>query len=294
MSLIKIMALRHSAFYSPLLVTMGGGYLRQEGLEYDYCQASPELSIPDAIATDQIHVAQSAVATSWIMREQGKTPPYVHFAQINQRDGFYLTSRAVVEKFNWTDLEGKTVLVDHLFQPLAMFQYVLQQKGVDIRKVEIIDAGDVLSMDRAFRDGMGDYVHQQGPAPQQLENDGVGHIVASVGEVIGEIAFSSLCASREWLLTDMARAFMRAYRKARQFVMNAPGAEIADIVLPFLQGIDRKVLNATIEDYKKLGTWSVAAEISEHSYMAAQQIFLAVGMQKQAYPYAEIIVEPPG
>ena len=38
---------------------------------------------------------------------------------------------------------------------------------------------------RAFRKGEGDYIHQQGPAPQQLEHDKVGHVVASVGEAIG-------------------------------------------------------------------------------------------------------------
>ena len=48
----------------------------------------------------------------------------------------------------------------------------------------------------AFRSGAGDYVHLQGPAPQQLEADGVGHVVASVGEAIGPVAFSSLCARR--------------------------------------------------------------------------------------------------
>ena len=53
--------------------------------------------------------------------------------------------------------------------------------------VDAIDAIDVPfgDMDQAFRDGQGDYIHQQGPAPQQLERDGVGHVVASVGKAVG-------------------------------------------------------------------------------------------------------------
>ena len=35
-------------------------------------------------------------------------------------------------------------------------------------------AGDPVSMEQAFRDGQGDYVHLQGPAAQLLEHDGVG------------------------------------------------------------------------------------------------------------------------
>ena len=70
----------------------------------------------------------------------------------------------------------------------------------------------------------GDYIHQQGPAPQQLEHDGVGHVVASVGEAIGPVAFSSLAATRDWLRTDAAHRFMRAYRKARAWLLATPAA----------------------------------------------------------------------
>jgi hypothetical protein len=40
-------------------------------------------------------------------------------------------------------------------------------------------------MDGAFRKGEGDYIHQQGPVPQQLEHDRLGHVVASVGQPRG-------------------------------------------------------------------------------------------------------------
>src|SRR5438876_1025948 len=70
-------------------------------------------------------------------------------------------------------------------------------------------------MDEAFRKGEGDYIHQQGPAPQQLEHDRAGHIVASVGQAIGPCAFSSLATTRAWLASDAAKRFTRAYRKAR-------------------------------------------------------------------------------
>ena len=45
-------------------------------------------------------------------------------------------------------------------------------------------------MEAGFRAGRADYAHFQGPAPQQLEKDGAGYVVASVGEAIGPVAFS--------------------------------------------------------------------------------------------------------
>src|SRR2546430_4746524 len=111
-------------------------------------------------------------------------------------------------------------------------------------------------MDGAFRRGQGDYIHQQGPAPQQLEHDGAGHVVASVGEAIGPCAFSSLAATREWLGTDMARRFMRAYRKARAWLITTPAAEVAGAESAFFPAIDPAVLAPAFAYSPKLRRWA--------------------------------------
>lgn len=141
MDTINIMALRHSAFYSPLLMTMAGGFLKAEGLDYHYTLASPDNTVPDNIAKGSCHVAQSAVATRFAELENGIKSDIVHFAQINNRDGFFLVARDKDEDFHWEKLIGKNVLVDHFFQPLAMFKYALFKQGIDANAVNFIDAG---------------------------------------------------------------------------------------------------------------------------------------------------------
>jgi hypothetical protein len=42
-----------------------------------------------------------------------------------------------------------------------------------------------------------------------------------------QFTFSSLAATRDWLNSDMACAFTRAYAAARQFLNEGPAAEIA-------------------------------------------------------------------
>ena len=185
------------------------------------------------------------------------------------------------------------MLVDHFFQPLAMFKYACHLKGVDYRAIRVVDAGDVAAIDRAFRDGRGDYVHQQGPAPQQMEQDGVGHVVASVGEAIGPVAFSSLCASRDWLKSDMARAFMAAYREGRRQVVERPAVEVAAVVQPFLPQIHPQVLEATIAAYQAMGTWSPEVEISRAAYETLLDVFLYSGVISRRHPYESTIVSPP-
>lgn len=293
MKKIRIRVLRHSAFYSPLLAAITGGFLKKEGLDPDYSIATPEKTIPAGIADGRVHVAQSAVSTSWMLLEKSQTPNYVHFAQINERDGFFITGRKTESVFDWGNLVGKRILADHFFQPLAMLKYALHKHGIAFSDLDAIDAGDVDAMDRAFREGGADYVHQQGPAPQQLEADGVGHIVASVGESIGPVAFSSLCASRQWLQTDMAAAFMRAYRKARHYVINAPASEVAQMEADFFPNIDVNVLTQTIATYQQLGCWPANPCIKRETYERALEIFEFSGLITRHHVYEDVVIAPP-
>lgn len=289
------MALRHSVFYSPLLMTMAGGFLRDEGLEPEYVVATPENTVLDNINNGTCHLGQSAVATSFTELERGEKVDIVHFAQINARDGFFIAAREPDPDFNWHKLCGKKVVVDHFFQPLAMLQYGLQRQGVDFNSLDVIDAGDVAAIDAAFRNGVGDYVHQQGPAPQQLEQDGIGHVVAAVGDAVGPVAFSSLCASREWLTTDMARAFMRAYQNALNFVIDAPADEIAarEYEAGLFPGVDQTVLARTVTAYQQLGCWQHDPVIAKASYDNLLQVFLQAGAISQSHAYDKAIVMPP-
>src|SRR6202022_5177483 len=113
--------------------------------------------------------------------------------------------------------------------PPPFFKPPCHKRGLDFAAIQAVNVPSD-QMDAAFRRGEGDYIHQQGPAPQQLEHDKGGHGVASVGQAIGPLTFSSLAATRAWLQTDMARGVMRAYPKARAWLVAtpAPGVAAAD------------------------------------------------------------------
>lgn len=290
---IHIKVARHAAFYSPLLATIGAGFLAAEGLESTYTIATPDDSVPKGLADGTTQVGQLAVSASWDILEKGGTPHFVHFAQINERDGFFLHSREPDSDFRWEKLRGKRVLVDHLGQPLAMFKYALQEMGVAFGDIVSLDAGEPAEMDAAFRSGEGDYIHQQGPAPHQLEHDGIGQVVASVGEVIGPVAFSSLVATPEWLAGDMAAAFMRAYIKGRAYVNETPASEIAIAERDFFPGFDEEVLTTAIAAYQALGCWQPDARISRSSYEAALRVFKATGGVKHDHAYEAVVASPP-
>ena len=157
----------------------------------------------------------------------------------------------------------------------------------------MIDAGSVEEMDKRFREGQGDYIHQQGPYPQQLAHDGIGQVVASVGQVVGPVAFSSLCATSEWLKTDMAQAFARAFRQACGFVVETTADELARLVSEFLPDTDPEVLSNTIATYKQMGNWSADPEIDQAAYTHLLDVYLFSGLITNRHPYESCIARLP-
>jgi len=289
---ISIQFTRFSAFYSPLIATIAGGFLRQEGLEPRHSVAPAGKSAIEAVVAGTAHVCQSAPSQGFGPLEKGQMPPAVHFAQINEMDGFFLTGRTPDPSFTWAKLRDKRVLVDHGGQPLVMFKYACHKRGLDFASLRAINVPSD-QMDQVFRKGEGDYIHQQGPAPQQLEHDRVGHVVASVGQAIGPCAFSSLAATRAWLGTDMARRFTRAYRKARAWLLDTPAAKVAEAEAEFFPDVDRAVLTATIAYYQKLGCWTPHVEITRPAFESTLDIFQHAGLITKRHKYEDVVAAPP-
>jgi NitT/TauT family transport system substrate-binding protein len=290
---INIQFTLFSAFYSPLISTMSGGFLKAEGLDPAWSVSPPGASALGAVAEGSVQVAQSALSQGFASLDRGETPATVHFAQVNEMDGFFLTGRAADPDFTWDRLEGAEVVMFKGGQPLVMFKYACHKAGIDFAKIKPINPGGAADIDRAFRDGQGQYVQQQGPFPQQLEADGVGHIVAQVGKQIGPCGFSSLAATRDWLESDMAKAFMRAYRRTRTYMNEAPAAEIAKAEKAYFPDIDETVLADCIATYQRLGCWTPHVEITRPAYEATLDIFQYAGGLKQRYGYEQVCAEPP-
>jgi len=290
---INIQFTLFSAFYSPLISAMSGGFLEEEGLDPEWSVSPPGVSAIAALEDGSADVVQSALSQGFGPMKKGEEPSAVHFAQINEMDGFFLTARDPDPDFTWDKLEGSDAVLFGGGQPLAMFKYACHKAGIDYDKINAINPGGAAAIDQAFRDGQGAYVQQQGPFPQQLQADGIGHVVAQVGRQIGPCGFSSLAATREWLQTDMAKAFTRAYRKTRAYMNETPAAAIARAEKPYFPDIDEAVLADCIATYQQLGCWTPHVEITESAYQATLDIFQYNGLIDERYAYDQICAEPP-
>jgi len=293
MAKINIQFTLFSAFYSPLISTMSGGFLEAEGLEPEWSVSPPGVTAIESLKNGSAHVVQSALSQAFGPLNKGEVPPAVHFAQVNEMDGFFLTARQPDPDFTWKKLEGAEVVLFGGGQPLAMFKYACHKAGIDFDKIKAIHPGNAADIDAAFRAGEGAYVQQQGPFPQQLEADGIGHVVAQVGKQIGPCGFSSLATTRDWLETDMAKAFTRAYIKTRRYMNDTPAAEIAKAEKPYFPKIDEAVLAKCIAAYQQLGTWTPHVEITKEAYEATLDIFAYNGVITERFAYEQVCALPP-
>ena len=290
---LRIMVSRHAAFYSPLIAGVAGGFFTEEGFAPTYAVVPAGTTVAQHIASGEVDVVQSAVSASWSALERGQPSPLVHFAQVNQRDGFFLAARNGTETFRWEQLLAGGLLYVHGGQPQAMLTYALHRKGIELAQLQGINRGSTQDMLRAFRAGEGAWFHEQGPYPQQLETEGVARVVAAVGEVIGPVAFSSVAAAREWTQGPQARRFMRAYRKARMWVNTAPPAEVAAREASFFPGIAAEALTRAIDAYQRLGTWGGDVAIEREPYERALDVFAHSKLITRRHPYEQVVIAPP-
>ncbi len=286
---VRITASRHSAFYSPLLCTMAGGFLEKHGLEYAYAVLAPGETAAGMIREGRTDVMQTAPSTNWAKMDQGETGFPLNFALINQRDGFSLVAReSSGAPFHWHDLEGRTLLADHGSQPLTMLRYAVRHNGADWEKIQVVNAGPAAEMIAAFRSGSADFVHLQAPAPQLLEQAGVGRTAVSVGASMPENAFSSLCASREFIGGPAFPLFVKAFSEAKDWVRRAPAEEVAAKEAAYFPDIDPAVLASAVAGYQRIGTWNGGAGIPRDLYDQSLNVFESAGRIRQRHPYGEV------
>jgi NitT/TauT family transport system substrate-binding protein len=277
---IRVMASRHSAFYSPLLSCVQ--FLRQAGHDVPYSVMAPGQRGYALLRDGAIDVLQSAVSSNWKLREQGIEPLPVHFAQINQRDGFFLAGREPDPAFDWKKLEGRTLLADHGAQPLVMLKYAARHNGADWSRINVIDKRTPDKMEEAFRAGTGDYLHMQGPVTS-------GEVVVSVGDSMPPVAFSSVCCARPYQKSEGYRTFLDTFRRAREWVQSATPDEVANLEAEFFPKVDPGLLASTIARYQSIGCWQGSDSIPKDLYEQALNVFQAASGVAWRHRYEEVV-----
>ena len=145
----------HSIFYAPQYVAIEEGYFADEGIDLTLITGFGADKVLTAMISGEADIGfMGAEATVYAYLE-GTADPVVNFAQLTQRAGNFVVGREKDNSFTWEKLKNKEVLGGRKGgMPEMVFEYVLAQKGIDKKDVNInqsIDFGSQLPRSPADR-----------------------------------------------------------------------------------------------------------------------------------------------
>lgn len=289
---LHVTGARPTIFYAPLIATVTQGFLKKHGVEADFHWLG-STPLVEGLRNATVDVIQSAVSNYWTLSDRGETTIPVHIAEINRRDGFFLVRRGDGPIFNWKQLEGKTIVAELGGQPAHMLRYALSTNKVDVSKVRLVDGGTGAALRAAFRSGTGDFAHFQGATAQQVELDGEGKIIVSVGASMPEVSFSTVCCLPQFVNGPFYRPFLAAFAEAKSWAHSAPAPAVAENVAPQFSGESLDAMVEAVAAYQKLGCWSGPLGVSKAHYDQALAVFRAADAVKGNYAFEQACVTPP-
>jgi NitT/TauT family transport system substrate-binding protein len=281
----------HSPFYAPALVAVHGGHFARAGFDVTARPATPAKSAADALLDGSADFAVSGIMRSLDLVDRGG-PPIVHFAAVNDRNGFFLVSRVPRPHFAWTDLVGRTVLsFGGAPTPYQCILTVLREAGVDPAKVTFVHGLGVPEAAAAFTAGKGDFIECGPPVVDALVADGVGSLAASMGVATGPVPFSSLMATEARLRDDRADLvrLVRAFHGAQRWLAHASADEVASVLRPAFPAIEPPLLARIVARYRAQGTWPDDPRLDRRGYERLQDILFAGGFIKGRHAYERLI-----
>lgn len=288
---LRVVVAFHSIFYAPLPVAIRGGHFAAEGVAVDPETPALAAGTVDALQSGVADVSLSGIMRSFQLVDRGGAR-LVHFAAVNDRNGFFLLSREPRPRFAWSDVVGRTIIsFGGAPTPWLCMQAVLRRHGVDPARVTFrrdLSTPDAIA---AFRAGEGDFIEHGPPVIDQLIADGTGHLVASMGEATGPVPFSSFMATPETLAKqrDVLIRFARGLYRAQRWMAASTAQEIAAVVAPVFPDIEPSVRVAAIERYLRQSTWATDPVLTRAGYETLQEILLSAGFIEKPHPFESLI-----
>lgn len=290
---IRLIEVTHSVFYAPLYVAIEGGYFKDEGIEIELTNGGGADKCMTAVLAGQADIGfHGPEAVIYVAGEKDSDIP-VLFGQLTEKDGSFLMSRTPIENFEWKDLEGAEIIGGRRGGVPAMaLEYALKQNNlINGQNVTINYDIQFDLIGPAFQSGTGDFCTMFEPAASTMQAQGIGYIVASVGEEAGDMPFTAFSASQSYINEnpDKIQAFCNAMAKAIDFVNTHSATEIAEIIAPSFEGSDLQSLANSVQAYKDIGAYSTSLVMDEDDLDRLQNIIIDSGVIDAKVAFDKIV-----
>ena len=257
---LTVSEVTHSIFYAPMYAAINNGYFEENGIEVELVNAGGADKVMTALLTDAADIGFAGPEAVIYVAAQGKEDYPKVFAQLTACDGSFLIGRQPAENFDWQSLRGATILPGRKGGiPYMTLEYCLNKNGMEVGKdVFFDDSISFNAMTGAFVAGTGDYVTVFEPGATDLELQGKGYILASVGEEGGRVPYTTYFANGDFLAENsgLVQRFTDAIYRGQQFVINSTADDVAAAIADSFPETDVSVISAVVQRYKDIGAFS--------------------------------------
>lgn len=290
---IKLAEVTHSIFYAPQYVAINEGYFEDEGLEIELILTPGADKVMAAVLSKDVDIGFSGSEATIYVYQNGEKDYVQTFAGLTQKDGSFLVAREKYDNFKLEELKGKYVIGGRAGgMPEMTFEWALRQNGIDPQKDLIIDTSIAFAaMQGAFIGGTGDFVTLFEPNATSVEKEGLGYVVAYIGELGGNVPYTAYNARKSYIENNpkIIKSFCNAIQKGLDYVKNNNPKTIAQKIISFFPDTSHSDLTKMIKRYKNGNAWKEKININEEEWNHLQDIMIASKELTEKSPYDKLI-----
>lgn len=282
----------HSIFYAPMYVAIEEGYFAEEGIELELITGFGADKTMASVISGDSDIGFMGTESSIYAYTEGSNDHVINFAQLTQRAGNFVVSREPMDDFSYQDMVGKNVLGGRAGgTPEMVFEYTLQQHGVDPSDINIDQSIDFGSTAAAFSGGQGDFTIEFEPSATALESSGSGYVVASLGVDSGYVPYTAFSAKESFIKDhpDLIQSFTNALQKGLAYTASHTPEEIAKVIAPQFADTDLDTLTTIVTRYYEQDTWKEDLILQEDSYQLILDILDSAGVLNGEAPYDALV-----
>lgn len=290
---VKVAEVTHSMFYTPQYLAHKLGYFEEEGLDVEIITVPGADKVTASVLSGDVQIGFCGSESTIYVYNQGEKDYLVSFAGLTKRDGSFIVSREKIEDFTLEDLKGKHMIGGRKGgMPVMMFEWALTQAGIDPKKDVNVDTSiEFASMSGAFIGGTGDFVNLFEPNALQIEQEGYGYVVASLGELGGVVPYTAYHAKKSYIEenSDVIQGFTNAINKALEYTMNHEAEEIAKDLVDYFPDTSLDDITTIVQRYKDNDSWFDTTEIKEKDFNHIQEIMENSDALDKRAPYDKLV-----
>lgn len=290
---IKVAEVTHSIFYAPQYVAHALGYFKDEGLDVEIMLVPGADKVTAAVLSGDVQIGFCGSEATIYIYNGGEKDYLKTFAGLTKRDGSFLVSREKYDNFTLNDLKGKYVIGGRKGgMPEMTFEYTLKENGINPKEDLTIDTSIAFaSMGGAFIGGIGDFVTLFEPNALQIESQGYGYVVASIGELGGVVPYTAYNAKKSFIENnpDTIKGFTNAIQKGLDYVHEHTDEEVASVILSYFPDTALNDLTKIVKRYRDNDSWFKTTFISEDDFNHIQDIMKSAGELEEFAPYKDLV-----